>query len=165
MHVHDNYIYLLAWLWPAPTSTTEPLACFLTWSSPLSPLVWPRHHLVRPIPIFPAELLHVDYSSPWWWRQYAPLKCQSTSTRLHSATSQKAVIIILAAVRTLNLTVGQCLILSREVGIVLLTATSRIDLPPLPQPPVQWYLAESLWSGVHIFTLVYMWIFCDPTYI
>jgi hypothetical protein len=27
--------------------------------------------------------------SPWWWRQYAPLKPQSTS-RLHSAISQKA---------------------------------------------------------------------------
>jgi hypothetical protein len=26
--------------------------------------------------------------SPWWWRQYAPLKCRSTA-RLHGATSQK----------------------------------------------------------------------------
>jgi hypothetical protein len=31
----------------------------------------------------------VNESSPWWWRQYAPLKCRSTSTWLHGATSQK----------------------------------------------------------------------------
>jgi hypothetical protein len=30
-------------------------------------------------------------SSPWWWRQYATLKCWST-LRLHGATSQKALI-------------------------------------------------------------------------
>jgi hypothetical protein len=40
----------------------------------------------------------------WWWRQEAPLKRQSISTRLHSATSQRTVIFILVAVRTLNLT-------------------------------------------------------------
>jgi hypothetical protein len=38
-----------------------------------------------------------------WWRQYAPLKRQS-STRLHSAISQKAVIFISTAVSTWNLT-------------------------------------------------------------
>jgi hypothetical protein len=42
--------------------------------------------------------------SPWRWRQYAPLNCPSTSTRLHRATSQKAVIFITAAVRTWNFT-------------------------------------------------------------
>jgi hypothetical protein len=42
--------------------------------------------------------------SPWWWRQYAPLKRRSTSTWLHSATSQKTVNFILATVRTWNLT-------------------------------------------------------------
>jgi hypothetical protein len=31
-----------------------------------------------------------NYSSPWWWRQYAPLKCQSTTLRLHGTISQKA---------------------------------------------------------------------------
>jgi hypothetical protein len=40
----------------------------------------------------------------WWWRQYAPLKCRSTSTRLHGAISQNVDIFILAAVRTWNLT-------------------------------------------------------------
>lgn len=30
---------------------------------------------------------------PWWWKQYLPLKCLSTSMILHRATSQKAVII------------------------------------------------------------------------
>jgi hypothetical protein len=30
--------------------------------------------------------------SPWWWRQYAPLKRRSTSTRLHGAMSHKAVV-------------------------------------------------------------------------
>jgi hypothetical protein len=30
-------------------------------------------------------------SKRWWWRQYAPLKRRSTSTRLHGAVSQKAV--------------------------------------------------------------------------
>jgi hypothetical protein len=34
-----------------------------------------------------------EISSPWWWRQYAPLKCRSIPTRLHGATSQKAVIV------------------------------------------------------------------------
>jgi hypothetical protein len=38
-----------------------------------------------------------------WWRQYAPLKCQSTSLALHGAVSQKAVIFILAAVGTWSL--------------------------------------------------------------
>jgi hypothetical protein len=37
-------------------------------------------------------------------RQYTPLKHQPTSLRLHSAISQKAVIFILATVRTPNLT-------------------------------------------------------------
>jgi hypothetical protein len=41
---------------------------------------------------------------PWWWSQQAPLKRRLTSTRLHGATSQKTVILILAAVRTWNLT-------------------------------------------------------------
>jgi hypothetical protein len=30
-------------------------------------------------------------SKRWWWRQYAPLKRRSTSTRLHGTKSQKAV--------------------------------------------------------------------------
>jgi hypothetical protein len=29
------------------------------------------------------------WASPWWWRQYARLKCRSTPTRLHGATFQK----------------------------------------------------------------------------
>jgi hypothetical protein len=46
-----------------------------------------------------ARLTH-----PWWWRQYAPLKCRSTII-LHGSTSQKTILnIILAAVRTWNLT-------------------------------------------------------------
>jgi hypothetical protein len=32
---------------------------------------------------------------PWWWRRKSPLKRRSTSTRLHGAISQKAVIISL----------------------------------------------------------------------
>jgi hypothetical protein len=39
-----------------------------------------------------------------WWRQYAPPKRRLTSTWLHSATSQKTLNFILAAVRTGNLT-------------------------------------------------------------
>jgi hypothetical protein len=31
-------------------------------------------------------------SSPWWWREKAPLKRRSTSIRLHGATTQKAAI-------------------------------------------------------------------------
>jgi hypothetical protein len=31
----------------------------------------------------------VESSSPWWWRQYAPLKRRSTSTWLHGTASQK----------------------------------------------------------------------------
>jgi hypothetical protein len=41
---------------------------------------------------------------PWWWRQYAPLKHRLTII-LHGSTSQKTILnIILAAVRTWNLT-------------------------------------------------------------
>jgi hypothetical protein len=39
-----------------------------------------------------------------WWRQLARMKRRSNSTRLHGAISHKAVIFILATVRTLNLT-------------------------------------------------------------
>jgi hypothetical protein len=35
-----------------------------------------------------------DDSSLWWWMQYEPLKRRSTSTRLHGAISQKAVIFL-----------------------------------------------------------------------
>jgi hypothetical protein len=45
-------------------------------------------------------------SSGQWQGQYAPLKRQSASMRLHSAIYQKAVIFILAAMRTWNLTRG-----------------------------------------------------------
>jgi hypothetical protein len=44
-------------------------------------------------------------SSPWWWRQYEPLKRRSTSTRLRGVISEKAVIFIFAAVNTWNLTI------------------------------------------------------------
>jgi hypothetical protein len=41
---------------------------------------------------------------PWWWRQYAPLKRRSTII-LHGSTSHKTILnIILAAVRTWDLT-------------------------------------------------------------
>jgi hypothetical protein len=43
------------------------------------------------------------YLSPWWWRQYAPLKRRSAPT-LHGATSQKTLNFIFSAVRTWNLT-------------------------------------------------------------
>jgi hypothetical protein len=39
-----------------------------------------------------------------WWRQYALLKRRSTSTRVQCASSEKAVIFILAVVRIWNLT-------------------------------------------------------------
>jgi hypothetical protein len=43
-----------------------------------------------------------DRSSLWWWTQYIPLKRRCTSTRLHGTVSQKAVMFMLAAVRTWN---------------------------------------------------------------
>jgi hypothetical protein len=46
----------------------------------------------------------VFWDDPWWWRQYAPLKRRSTII-LHGSISQKTTLhIILAAVRTWNLT-------------------------------------------------------------
>jgi hypothetical protein len=33
--------------------------------------------------------VRVNHSSPWWWRQYVPLKRWSTSTWLQGSTSQK----------------------------------------------------------------------------
>jgi hypothetical protein len=44
--------------------------------------------------------------SPWWWRQYAPLKRRSTPTRLHGVVSQKAFIFSLVDVRFQVLTVA-----------------------------------------------------------
>jgi hypothetical protein len=32
-------------------------------------------------------LCHQGHLLPWWWMQYAPLKCQSTSASLRDATS------------------------------------------------------------------------------
>jgi hypothetical protein len=55
------------------------------------------------LPLF-SESFSSLHSSPWWWRQYAPLKCRSTSTWLHGSTSQKTLNFILAAMRTWNLT-------------------------------------------------------------
>jgi hypothetical protein len=42
-------------------------------------------------------------TSPWWWRQYAPLKRQYILMRPHGAVSQKDVIFIFAAVKSSNL--------------------------------------------------------------
>jgi hypothetical protein len=44
---------------------------------------------------------------PWWWRQHVPLKYQSTPMTLHDVISQKALILISAAMRTWNLTFQQ----------------------------------------------------------
>jgi hypothetical protein len=43
--------------------------------------------------------------SPWWLRQFVPLKSRSISTRLHGATSKKTAIFTLVTVRTWNHTV------------------------------------------------------------
>jgi hypothetical protein len=59
-------------------------------------------HLVQLIS--QQKLLFTAYSLPWWWRQFAPLKCQSTSMRLHGVVSQEAVIFIFTTMRTWNLT-------------------------------------------------------------
>jgi hypothetical protein len=42
-----------------------------------------------------------EISSPWWWRQYAPLKRRSASTKLHSGIIQKAVILYLFTRRSI----------------------------------------------------------------
>jgi hypothetical protein len=58
------------------------------------------------------RVMRSESVTPWWWRQYAPLKRGSTSTWLHSNTSQKTLNFILAAMRTWNLTSNlsvQCL--------------------------------------------------------
>jgi hypothetical protein len=48
------------------------------------------------------------YSLPCWWWQYAPLKHWSTSTRLHSAISQKAVIFLRLTSLSFSIKVTQC---------------------------------------------------------
>jgi hypothetical protein len=58
------------------------------------PINLAKFHLVWQIPIFPANLSHMAYSLPWWWRQYVPPKCWFASLKLHSAISKKAVIFI-----------------------------------------------------------------------
>jgi hypothetical protein len=65
-----------------------PLAHFLSWSSPLSPLVCPSYtwsDLV--LYIYPANRLCAAYSSPWWWRQYASLKRWSTQCYIPEGSS------------------------------------------------------------------------------
>jgi hypothetical protein len=64
----------------------------------------------RNSPTFQRYLLP-PLSSPWWWRQYAPLKCRSTSTWLLSVTSHKTLNFILAALRTWNITCSTSLVL------------------------------------------------------
>jgi hypothetical protein len=65
----------------------------------------------------PSGFIGPWWSSPWWWRQYAPLKCLSTQTRLHGAITQMALIFLLAAVRTWNL--ESQVILLEEIMIFL----------------------------------------------
>jgi hypothetical protein len=55
--------------------------------------------------VFPASTIRaISCSSPWWWRQYAPLKRRSIFARLHGATLQKTITFILDAVRIWNIT-------------------------------------------------------------
>jgi hypothetical protein len=56
--------------------------------------------------------------SSWWWRQWAPLKRRSTRTRLNDVISHKALIFILAAVRTWNIFIYMCFGLQRVKKIV-----------------------------------------------
>jgi hypothetical protein len=49
-------------------------------------------------------------SSPWWWRQYAPLKSWSTSTWLHGAISQKTLNFGFNSVGTIAKT-GECCVI------------------------------------------------------
>jgi hypothetical protein len=73
----------------------------------------------RNSPTFQRYLLP-PLSSPWWWRQYAPLKCRSTSTWPRSVTSHKTLNFILAAVRTWNIMCSTFLVLSLyEYGFFL----------------------------------------------
>jgi hypothetical protein len=72
------------------------------WNTPLCSLAEVDQHFIRG-----AHCLHLqvgdDPSSPSSWRQYAPLKRQSTSMRLHGPISQLAVIFTFTTVRTWNL--------------------------------------------------------------
>jgi hypothetical protein len=64
----------------------------------------------------------VFWDHPWWWRQYAPLKRWSTVI-LHGSTSQKTILnIILAAMRTWNLTEW------REISSQLCNTQSQIHV-------------------------------------
>jgi hypothetical protein len=62
--------------------------CAHIYSSPLSSSFYPR--FVRE---YESEIQNTRRtfrtSSPWWWRQYAPLKRRSTSIWPHGSTSQK----------------------------------------------------------------------------
>jgi hypothetical protein len=53
-------------------------------------------------------------------RQYAPLKGRSTPTRPHGATSRKAVVFALAAVRTWNLTTEKTFFTCLSVCLIAL---------------------------------------------
>jgi hypothetical protein len=90
-----------------PSPTGSPGLIFSSTNHPLStgPVL---SHLVQSVLVSLPNCSCVVYSLPSWWRQYRPLKHQSTSTRLHNTTSQKTVIFILTVVRTWNLTEKFC---------------------------------------------------------
>jgi hypothetical protein len=82
----------------------------------LFPTGQPRFCLVQLVPISQTNTSRTVYSLPWWWRQQVPLEYWKTSTRLHGTSTQKTVTIILAAMRTWNLTyIANVLLLIRWV--------------------------------------------------
>jgi hypothetical protein len=80
---------------PHPPHPHQPLAYLISWSSfPHWSGIWSDPFLISS-----KHFVH-GYSSTWWCRQYLTPKSQSTSTRLYSTISHKAVIFILTAVIT-----------------------------------------------------------------
>jgi hypothetical protein len=70
-----------------------------------STVMWPREPVSFSSSFLRFLSLFRAVTHPWWWRQYAPLKRRSTIILHGSITQKTALNIILAAVRTWNLTI------------------------------------------------------------
>jgi hypothetical protein len=67
------------------------------WISRSRKLTWQYRNRSEQVKYWPDQwrkgwgIKPAAYSSSWWWRQYATLKLRSNCTRLHGATSLKAI--------------------------------------------------------------------------
>jgi hypothetical protein len=94
--------------------------------------------------------------SAWWWRQHAPLKLRSTSTRLYGTISQNVVIFNLAAMIT-------C-ISQNEVRPITLNAGHQYQISSESIQQFRWPNTRINWHTVSSYEFKY-YLFCKLLYI